>query len=292
MASAENMRAVYTISDNITSPLGSTTQENFSNLKNDLTGIRKHDNPAMSNTAFHASLFPPDKATLPSAVLFAVDESRDWSLFERILIHSIKDASTGTAVDLTSERVIFVISSTKGNISMVENESGSSPENISLYHSAGLIASHFNNPNQPLVVSNACISGVLGILTAKRLIEAGLYDTAVVAGADLITKFILSGFQSFQAVSPEPCKPFDATRQGVTLGEAAATMIISADRTPGQPAVRVMGGATSNDANHISGPSRTGEPLYHAITRSLAEAGLKASDIGFISAHGTATVYN
>ncbi|RYY23295.1 MAG: hypothetical protein EOO04_14495 [Chitinophagaceae bacterium] len=163
---------------------------------------------------------------------------------------------------------------------------------ISLYNSAKIVARHFNNRNLPIVVSNACISGVLAVLTAKRLIESGSYDHAVVAGADLITKFILSGFQSFQAVSAAPCKPFDLERDGVTLGEGAATMIISADKSKGNDPILVMAGCTSNDANHISGPSRTGEPLYNCIGKSIQQAGIKNTDIGFISAHGTATIYN
>jgi 3-oxoacyl-[acyl-carrier-protein] synthase-1 len=113
----------------------------------------------------------------------------------------------------------------------------------------------------------------------------------VIAGADVISKFILSGFQSFQAISPGPCKPFDVNRDGITLGEGAATMILSAHQNNAQD-IKVMGGAVSNDANHISAPSRTGEELSQAITKTLDQANLSPAAIGFISAHGTATMYN
>jgi 3-oxoacyl-[acyl-carrier-protein] synthase-1 len=131
----------------------------------------------------------------------------------------------------------------------------------------------------------------MAILTGMRLIQSGQYENAVVVGADVISKFVLSGFQSFQAISAEPCKPFDENRTGITLGEGAATMILSsnpkyADR------IKVLGGAVSNDANHISAPSRTGEELCEAIERTLTMAGLVTGDIDLVSAHGTATSYN
>jgi 3-oxoacyl-[acyl-carrier-protein] synthase-1 len=114
----------------------------------------------------------------------------------------------------------------------------------------------------------------------------------VVAGADLITQFVLSGFQSFHAVSDTPCKPFDAGRNGITLGEAAATIVLSTVKPPSKDSIQLSGGAVSNDANHISGPSRTGQELHHAIEAAVKEAGIDKASIDFISAHGTATVYN
>jgi 3-oxoacyl-[acyl-carrier-protein] synthase-1 len=283
------MRPVYTIADNILSPLGFTTRENFRNLKGQLTGIKKHDDPALSPVPFQASLFSQEQQF---KLMAGADNNH--SLFELLLIHSVSDALSHTSVDPADPKTVFIVSSTKGNISMIEKPDIERPpaETISLYHSAKIVAGHFHNSNLPLVVSNACISGVLAILTAKRLIETGAYDHAIVAGADIITKFILSGFQSFQAVSAEPCKPFDQARDGVTLGEGAATMIISADNSKGNKPVQVMAGATSNDANHISGPSRTGQPLSDCIEKSLKQAGIMNTGIGFISAHGTATLYN
>lgn len=109
----------------------------------------------------------------------------------------------------------------------------------------------------------------------------------------MITRFVLSGFQSFQAVSAAPCKPFDAARNGVTLGEGAATIVLSIEPPVNAAAhIRVTGGAVSNDANHISGPSRTGQELFQAMQRTMHEAGVTTADIDFISAHGTATLYN
>jgi 3-oxoacyl-[acyl-carrier-protein] synthase-1 len=124
-----------------------------------------------------------------------------------------------------------------------------------------------------------------------RLIQSGQYENVVVAGADVITKFILSGFQSFQAVSPQPCRPFDAARNGITLGEGASTVMLSANKKYATD-IEVMGGSVSNDANHISGPSRTGEELALVINKAMQQAGVEQTGIDFVSAHGTATPYN
>jgi 3-oxoacyl-[acyl-carrier-protein] synthase-1 len=140
------------------------------------------------------------------------------------------------------------------------------------------------------VISHACISGLLAMITGMRLIQSGVYDQVIITGADLITSFIFSGFRSFQAISPKPCRPFDAARDGISLGEAAATVILSTNKNPGD--FILAGGSVSNDANHISGPSRTGEELWLAISRSMTQAGVGAEEIDFISAHGTATRYN
>ncbi|GAC1439223.1 MAG: hypothetical protein NVSMB63_04430 [Sediminibacterium sp.] len=113
----------------------------------------------------------------------------------------------------------------------------------------------------------------------------------MIAGADVISKFILSGFQSFQAISPEPCKPFDRERKGINLGEGAGTIILSSNRKYAK-GIKVMGGAVSNDANHISAPSRTGEELGHVIKTALRDSAFSSADIDLISAHGTATLYN
>jgi 3-oxoacyl-[acyl-carrier-protein] synthase-1 len=135
----------------------------------------------------------------------------------------------------------------------------------------------------------------LAIILGKRLLEENRYDTIIVSGADIMTNFVVSGFQSFKAVSNEVCKPYDASRDGISLGEACGTIVLTNDRSKiqdPQSSIIVKGGASSNDANHISGPSRTGEGLILAIEKTLVEAKMNASEIDFISGHGTATLYN
>ena len=273
---------VFVAADNVFTPLGKTTAENFTALKQGWSGVKRHLDTNISAEPIVASLFDEN---------FTAQEP--YTKFEQLLIASIDDALKQSGVNAADEKTILIISSTKGNISLLETEENT-PElqkRIALSTSAKLVAEHFGFVNQPIVISNACVSGVMALITGMRLLRTGEYQNAVVAGADTISKFILAGFQSFQALSPEVCRPFDSLRNGLNLGEGAATLVLSSDKKyTGN--IRIKGGGISNDANHISGPSRTGQELAYAIQQSITDAGHSAADIDFISAHGTATLYN
>lgn len=274
------MNRVFAIADNIFSPLGTTTAENFNQILAGNSGIRAVDNLLLSPQVFYASLFNK------------LSEDALYTRFEKICITSITDALKNANISLSSPDTVLIISTTKGNIELIENNKMNEElrQRVSLFETAKKIAAHFNAVNKPLVVSNACISGVLAVLIAKRLLQSGAYRHAVVTGADVLSRFIISGFQSLHAISNDVCKPFDKNRNGINLGECAATMVLSTE--PQNAAIEIRGGASSNDANHISGPSRTGHELAHAVSSSLKEGKVSATDLSFISAHGTATLYN
>ena len=278
-------KEVFIVSDNIISPLGTTTAENFGMLQKGISGIVEHREATMSDQPFFASLLPTER--------HGASLTTTYTRFEKLLISSIEAALKTSPVDITDKRTILIISTTKGNISLLEtNEPGDElNERIALHTSAKLLRDYFKCVHQPIVLSNACISGSLALLMGKRMINSGQYDHAVITGADTISKFILSGFQSFQAISSSACKPFDADRSGINLGDGAGTIILSVNPGFGS-GVSISGGSTSNDANHISGPSRTGAELAQAIVNSMKDANVAAGEIGFISAHGTATMYN
>jgi 3-oxoacyl-[acyl-carrier-protein] synthase-1 len=131
---------------------------------------------------------------------------------------------------------------------------------------------------------------LLAIITAQRLFKAGQYDNIIVCGGDLVTEFTVSGFKSFNALSQNPCKPFDAKRDGINLGEAASTILVTKNKSGLPPSsMQIVNGASANDANHISGPSRTGDGLFKAVSQTLKDNNFK---VDTINAHGTATPYN
>jgi 3-oxoacyl-[acyl-carrier-protein] synthase-1 len=273
------MRNVFVRADNIISPLGRNTAGNIEALKKGDSGIRAHHSP-LSENPFYASLLGPEAKTGDPGL----------SAFENIAFASAAEALKGQDIVLAGPRTGFILSSTKGNISIIEGNGPVNEEDVGLGSSAERIAGKLGLHNEPLVISHACISGLLAMITGMRLIQSGIYDDVIVTGADLITDFILTGFQSFQAISAEPCRPFDAERDGITLGEAAATVILSSRGK--KDSILLRGGSVSNDANHISGPSRTGAELGLAIRNAMSQAGTDPYGIDFISAHGTATRYN
>lgn len=262
----------YIIADNIISPLGETSEENYLSVKAGRSGIRAYE-PGTCNIpeGFYASLLFED--------------------FETLALKSAQKAIANARLELKGKRTAFILSSTKGNIE----------KNISLADSAQRIASQLGIDAKPIVVCNACISGLSALILGNRLIDSGLYDAAIVCGCDTPRQFILSGFQSLKALSPEPCRPFDMERMGLNLGEAAATLILSKNPIQGN-SWRMGDGFIRNDAFHISTPSKTADGLYLSLQRTLESFTKEISStckqidmkehLAFINAHGTATLFN
>lgn len=184
-------------------------------------------------------------------------------------------------------RTGLIVSTTKGNIRALESIDAG-PEAVELAKLAKRVAGYFGIVTEPIVVSNACVSGILSIAVAKRYIQMGIFDEVYVIAGDEVSEFVISGFNAFQAMDSKVCQPYDKDRNGINLGEAVAAVKLS--EIPGW--FKVIGDGAINDANHISGPSRTGEGLYRSLVSAFKEASVTVDDIGFISAHGTATVFN
>ena len=134
--------------------------------------------------------------------------------FEKLLFLPLKQAIEECGVDPRSSKTLFMFATTKGNIELIGNKNVK-PEQLSLFASASTISRYFGNPNKPLVVSNACISGLAVQITAMKLLENGEYDTIIISGADTVNPFILEGFNSLLALSSETCRPFDRDRLGI-----------------------------------------------------------------------------
>ena len=271
----------YIIGKGAVCALGNSLSEIITNIEAGKSGVRI----CQKNYA-NGQSFPLGFVDEEFYAQYNISNRSTYSRLEQMMISSTLDASKNTKADLSSSSTLFIFSTTKGNIdNLCHNEADY------IFSLADKVTSYFNNPNRPICVSNACISGVLAAIYAHRLIDAGEYKTIVVVGGDLLTDFVVSGFDSFRSLSHDVCKPYDKSRDGISLGEGASTLILS-DETDIPNCFYIAGGSSSNDANHISGPSRTGEELAHAITTAMNEAGVKPSDISFVNMHGTATVYN
>ena len=407
--------AIIKLADNIISPLGIGTKENYEAVKAGRSSLRAYPATELLPEGYFASLID-DAALAPLYASLGLDGSaagqgQTCSVFEKRCIACAAPAIRDAGIDPSSDRAIFIISTTKANVELLdgyadagsgEKASADAESKVSAdslpgcHHSVGAgcadrarpdvlpdrrtpasaalqVSRYFGNPNTPLVVSNACISGLAAQIEAMRALDAGEFDYAVVIGADVVGRFVISGFQSLKALSPEQCRPFDASRCGLNLGEAAACIVYGAAGTvaPAPTAASVAAasepslnqgqnrdgaaenafpslnrgqnrdggsrrlwvaaaGAICNDANHISGPSRTGEGSYRALVQTLgldyrpwpatssapatpATSATSAApftsaasptqsaatvtpvsvgDIAFVNVHGTSTLYN
>lgn len=270
------------VSTNIVSPLGMSSQEDWRAVMQGRSALRRLENYKGIPLPFVASVFTPEQVEK-----LAVE---GFTRFESLAIRSITEALTHTDLDVHGERTIFILSTTKADV----EELGFAAERDGDYHrpalSAQRIAEHVGIGGGAIVCCNACISGVSAQILADRLISCGHYDNAVVCGVDLVSSFTASGFLSFKSLSNEACRPFDADRQGLNLGEAAATIVFTRADSLREGDWLFERGEMDNDAFHLSTPAPSGEGA-----RKVLEAVMKgrdASELAFVSAHGTATMFN
>lgn len=163
------------------------------------------------------------------------------------------------------------------------------------YSVAAFVRAYCGLRGPATAISSACSSGAKVFGSARRMIEAGLIDAAVVGGVDSLCLTTLYGFNSLELLSRQPCLPFDVARDGISIGEAAAFALLErlpADEAPGDDAVLLLGVGESSDAHHMSSPHPEGLGARAAIGQALATAGLAPADIGYINLHGTATPSN
>lgn len=161
------------------------------------------------------------------------------------------------------------------------------------YSVADFTRRYFELSGPATAVSSACSSSAKVFSTARRMIAASVIDAAVVGGVDSLCLTTLYGFNSLELTSSEPCRPFDARRSGISIGEAAAFALLT--RAPDDlaaDAVLLTGTGETSDAYHMSSPHPEGLGARLAMRDALAMAGLKASDIDYINLHGTATQTN
>ena len=214
---------------------------------------------------------------------------------------AMKEASKNTgfiADPFPAPRRGLVLSTTKANIEALEKlvrrqpVSARAQRHIQPAFLAADLAEHFACRGPVQCVSAACISGLSALQQGAAIIRRGHADVVFVVGVDLISQFVLSGFNLLKSLDPEGCRPFDKSRAGLSLGEGAGAIVLAKRELLSSTAILLSGGGTSNDANHLTGPSRDGSGLVLAIHRALTKAKITPDQIGYVNAHGTGTPYN
>ena len=224
-------------------------------------------------------------------------DARAFLLADAVLKQAEQSAATALKRVPPSRRAL-VLSTTKADIEALERAFRREPcsPGAQRHIQPALLAADLSVAREirgvVQCVSAACISGLLALQQGAALLRRGQADLVFVAGVDLVSHFVLSGFTTLKSLDPVGCRPFDRARVGLSLGEGAGAVVLV--RCDGEPpdSIRVGGWGISDDANHLTGPSRDGSGLALAISRALAKAGASADQIDYIHTHGTGTAYN
>ena len=205
---------MYFLADNIISPLGNTTELNYQAVAAGRSALQHYPAAALTVPGgFPARSIPEDIVSSEPyvAAKFSAEQLHEIEIngltrFEALAVRSARKAIDKAGIDVSARNVVFILSTTKANIDNLRT--GEEPDEAFIPSAAAEhIAKYLGFTTKPLVVCNACISGVAAIITAKRLLDVGVFDYAVVCGADVLGRFFQSGFQSLKALSPDECRP-------------------------------------------------------------------------------------
>lgn len=284
----DSLKHIYITAPSIISSLGFSIEENRTHIRNYQSGLRLIHNKNIQDSSFVAAPIGREglKATAASEGL------ESFTTLEQLFILNLRETIRKSGVDPKRKDCCLIFSTTKGNIDRLSKDNF--PSEVLLAEFGKRIGEALECVNTPIIISNACISGVSALIVAQRMLATRQYKHALVAGGDLMNKFVITGFESFKSISASGCRPFDADRDGLSLGEACGSVLLTSvvDVVNDDKPIVVEGGAITNDANHISGPSRTGDGLYLAISKAMEEAKITSKDVSFLNLHGTGTVYN
>ncbi len=289
----------------IISSIGNNVEENYQALitkKNGISRIKKietnHNNVIKvgeipySNTDFEKLLNLPEDNSY----------SRTAMLGEFAAKQAVKNANI---TNITSYKTGFISATSVGGMDKTEKhyysqfKEDKNRKYIAAHHAGDAtqkIAKSLGITDFVTTISTACSSSANAIMLGARLIKAGKLDRVIVGGSDCLSKFTINGFKTLMILSETDCKPFDANRTGLNLGEAAAYLVLESDAvvkaTKKKVLAYVSGYANANDAFHQTASSANGEGATLAMQKALKIANLKSSDIDYINAHGTATPNN
>ena len=266
-------------------------------------GVESLRNALQSNTSGLRASSRFNHARFQSSIVgAALDESKltdnPAHQLASIALTEAKAHRHAAIVGVSSNRVGLVLSTTKANIEALERLSdgrpcsGAARRHLQPELLAADLAAEFGARGPVQNISVACVSGLVALMQGAKLIQRNTVDAVFVVGVDHLSAFVMAGFTALKAIDPLGCRPFDRDRCGLTPGEAGAAIVLVRGDLLAPNAIKIRGWGSSNDANHMTGPSRDGSGLAQAIRAALNSAQLLPSDIDYINVHGTGTPYN
>jgi 3-oxoacyl-(acyl-carrier-protein) synthase len=247
-------------------------------------------------------------AEVPAEILPALRVSRRRSRADRLALAAAREALADSGLEGRARRESALLVGAVGG-GMLEGENwywgewrGQATGNIRslrsilpLSHAETLSARlRLTGPKETVVM--ACASGAASIALGADLIRAGVTPTALAGGVDALTHICFMGFNALKLLDPTPCRPFDRDRRGMSIGEAAAFLVLEdaehCRARGGRALARLAGSGMTTDAHHVTAPHPEGEGMIHAMRQALADAGLEPDAVGYVNAHGTGTPQN
>ncbi|WP_440224935.1 beta-ketoacyl-[acyl-carrier-protein] synthase family protein [Dokdonella sp. MW10] len=283
-----------------TSALGRGRDAHLAALRERRSGLRANDFTAAALPCAIGRVDGVEDAALPDAL--ATHECRNNRLaWLALQADGFLDAARAAIARHGASRVALLLGTSTASIGESEAsyrdlEDGRMPAwaqrpEVHNPHSLGLFLRNLLGVRGPcLTTATACSSSAKIFAKAERMIRLGLVDAAILAGVDTLCDSVLYGFNSLELVSPDPCRPFDVARRGISIGEAAGFALLERDGDATRP--HLVGWGESSDAHHMSTPHPEGLGARLAMTDALARAGLTPADVGYINLHGTATPKN
>jgi len=292
----------------IISALGNNAQANLQAL---IAGNDGLSQPEIINT-HHKELFVGEiKLTNKELASLLNIDLTGYSRTTLLGIYALKEALSHAKLTpgvLKGKRVAFINATTVGGMSEVENMYGQMVsgmtsgdfipyiDSLDCADCTHRMAAYFGLGGFMATISTACSSAANAILMGSDMIKNGEADIAICGGTDALTRFTINGFNALKNVDKNRLRPFDENRGGINLGEAAAYMILERDENissrGAMPYARLAGYGNTNEAHHPTAPAPDGSGAYRTMKEALSNAGLSADKIGYINAHGTATLGN
>jgi 3-oxoacyl-[acyl-carrier-protein] synthase-1 len=235
----------------------------------------------------------PDLSDLPVAL-----RGRNNALLEGALLQ-IRPAVDAAIRQYGADRVAVIIGTSTSGIGESENalrmqaDEGRWPDDFhyaqqEMGTSARFVRERIGSAGPSWTISTACSSSAKALMSAARLLRAGVVDAVVAGGADSLCRFTVAGFCALESVSAARCNPFSRHRNGINIGEGAALFLMT--REPGP--VRLSGWGESSDAHHMSAPDPQARGAIDAMQQALDRAGLVPQQVDYVNLHGTATGHN
>ena len=254
--------------------------------------------------------FAGTTAQVSESILPGKESSCRYSRTDQLAMMAAQDAIANSGTDGSTFREGgIVMASTVGGLTEIDTAIAKDPDafyrrpgglaraaSYPVAHVADAVGEHFEIRGPRCAISVACASGAMAIALAANMLLDGAAPFILAGGSDPLCAFTLSGFNSLQALDPNPCCPFDQNRKGLNLGEGSAVLVLETLASATARNARILavlrGWAMTNDAFHPTAPQKEGSGLADCIQLSMEMAEVRGDDIGYVNAHGTGTPLN